>query len=1015
MANNSRDAGGWGGRRGFWLTLLCLVAVLALLFPASFHPDRVIFSNDGPLGLTSSQAFDFRELLTGGWQDLNWLGFNMGAVSPNITAGLMLTLGPVYYAKFYAPLSMLILGLAAWLFLRQLGFGAAACGLGALAAALNMNIFSNVCWGLGSRALTIAMGFLALAALTTRATRQFWLKAMLAGLAVGMAVMEGADNGALLSFYIAAFVLWQAWLESGAPALRVGRGVARVALVALLAGFMATQAIITLIGVGVKGVSGAAPEERDRTEQWDWATQWSLPKIEMLRVIIPGLFGYRMDTPGGGNYWGTVGQQPGWEQHRMGFSRHSGAGEYAGVLVILVAALAIAQSCRRNGGPFTPLERKWIWFWAAAAGISLLLAFGRHAPFYRLIYALPYFSTMRNPMKYMHFFHLAAIILFAFGVQGLVRGYWQAAGAAAGALAKGKAVVVPAARGWWKGQPFEAKWNRACLVLVGLSLLGALIYLKARPAVEGYLRSTGFEDPTLAGQIFSFSLGEVGMFLVLLIAAVALVGLILRGKFAGPRSRWAVALMGLFVIADLARANRPWILAVDYKHKLGSNPVVDLMRVKPYERRVSLPPFGVQGEAGQMQNLLAQLYQIEWTQHVFPHFNIQALEVTQLSRKPLDYVEYEDRTFGPLALSKEPRLRARHWELTNTRYLLGLAGLASFFNDMAPGQFRIVTNFMLDYKPGVTRPRTLEDFTAVPRPDGPLALIDFTGVLPRARLYTQWQISTNDEVTLRTLSGSVLLRTNDLANFPALLARLRSPAEPACAFLWSQFSAQAVGVLTNAAATLQQQQTALVDELNTLLQRVPLYEPQRFAGVSLSEATRTLLARNPQGQARDRLNRLLLQDLFPSELAKTPADLTFNPAQTVLVADEVAPPQAAGTPPPAGTVEITSYAPKRVELAAKTEAPAVLLLNDRFDRFEPAWKVSVDGREARMLRCNYAMRGVQLEPGAHTVVFSFEPAIRGFHTTRAALALAVALLAALVVLARRERVAEPPATVSKPA
>ena len=45
-----------------------------------------------------------------------------------------------------------------------------------------------------------------------------------------------------------------------------------------------------------------------KEKQWNFATQWSLSKAETLRVLIPGLFGYRMDTPEGGNYWGKVGQ-----------------------------------------------------------------------------------------------------------------------------------------------------------------------------------------------------------------------------------------------------------------------------------------------------------------------------------------------------------------------------------------------------------------------------------------------------------------------------------------------------------------------------------------------------------------------------------------------------------------------------------------------------------------------------------------------------------------------------------
>ena len=147
---------------------------------------------------------------------------------------------------------------------------------------------------------------------------------------------------------------------------------------------------------------------------------WSLPKVETLRVIIPGLFGYRMDAPDGGNYWGSVGQEPGNPQ-----SRHSGSGEYAGVLVVLVALWGLFRSTRPKDCPFSDTERRMIKFWAVAAAISLLLAFGRHTPFYQIIYQLPYFSTVRNPIKFMHPFELAILVLFGYGLQGLWRRYLE--------------------------------------------------------------------------------------------------------------------------------------------------------------------------------------------------------------------------------------------------------------------------------------------------------------------------------------------------------------------------------------------------------------------------------------------------------------------------------------------------------------------------------------------------------------------------------------------------------------
>lgn len=96
---------------------------------------------------------------------------------------------------------------------------------------------------------------------------------------------------------------------------------------------------------------------------------------------------------------------------------------------------------------------------------------------------------------------------------------------------------------------------------------------------------------------------------------------------------------------------------------------------------------------------------------------------------------------------------------------------------------------------------------------------------------------------------------------------------------------------------------------------------------------------------------------------------------------------AAAAPGAVARAEIRAYGPRRVAIAAVTDAPAYLVLTDTW---YPGWSVRVDGREARLLRADHAFRAVSLEPGAHDVEFVFFP--RGFW-----MALAVSLLAAAVV------------------
>src|SRR5256885_2740512 len=106
--------------------------------------------------------------------------------------------------------------------------------------------------------------------------------------------MDGFDVGAIYSFYVAAFVLFQALMTQGATAKKIAKGLGRVALVAVCAALIAAQALSMLIGTQIKGVVGMEQDKQSKEARWAEATSASLRKVEALRIIIPGLFGYRM-------------------------------------------------------------------------------------------------------------------------------------------------------------------------------------------------------------------------------------------------------------------------------------------------------------------------------------------------------------------------------------------------------------------------------------------------------------------------------------------------------------------------------------------------------------------------------------------------------------------------------------------------------------------------------------------------------------------------------------------------
>jgi hypothetical protein len=756
--------------------------------------------------------------------------------------------------------------------------------LGGLAAALNSSFFSASCWGVGTHAVTVGTSYLAMGLLVDKSGRFRVVKTALAGLMVGFGVTEGADIGALFSMAVAAFVIYQAWFGQGAPAARIGKGIMNVILIACFAVLFAAQAVTTLIGTQIQGIAGTQQDTQTKQQHWDFATQWSLPKREALGFAIPGVFGYRMDRADGGAYWGAVGRDPNWDRYFAngkqgpapgGSMRFSGGGIYSGILVILVGAWAAAQSLRKRNSLLTPEARRNIWFLLVVFLISLLLAFGRFAPFYQFFYALPYFSTIRNPAKFCYFCNWAILILFAYGVDGLYRAYVT--------MPNGKGKFVRKSLGdWWHNvRGFDRRWTLVCAGMVAACALGWLIFGSSSDAFIAYLQEVQF-DPAMAALIQKFTVGQIGVFLLFFAAAVCVVTVIIAGLLRGERGKWAGVLLGLLLVVDLGRANLPWIITWDYKQKYASNPIIDELRKAPYEHRVAGLPrwlsqvFRLPARLGEEEQYLRQLYGIEWTQHHFLYYNIQSLDVIQMPRMPEDLAAYEG-IFMPGSAADLPKI-TRHWQLTNTRYLLGAAGFLDLLNqqfDPSQHRFRIAQRFDIVPKPGIDRPTKLEDLTATVNTNGAFALFELTSVLPRAHLYSNWQVTTNNEATLQALAS-------------------------------------------------------------------------------------------------------------PS----------FDPINTVLVAPGIspAPPTASKE---AGEVEFSSYAPKDIVLNATAATHSILLLNDRLDK---GWKVFVDGQENPLLRCNFIMRGVELNTGRHKVEFRYVPPRDAFYVSLTAVGLSVVLWVILLAI-----------------
>ncbi len=127
--------------------------------------------------------------------------------------------------------------------------------------------------------------------------------------------------------------------------------------------------------------------------QYDYATSWSLHPLEMLTFLVPHAFGFGKDL-----YYGF-----------MPFTDYP---NYLGVFVILGAIAAVTLARTR----FTK-------FLICLALISTLVSFGKFFPvlYGPLFKIFPYFDKFRVPVMILIVQQLAFVLLFAIGIDAVLR------------------------------------------------------------------------------------------------------------------------------------------------------------------------------------------------------------------------------------------------------------------------------------------------------------------------------------------------------------------------------------------------------------------------------------------------------------------------------------------------------------------------------------------------------------------------------------------------------------------
>jgi hypothetical protein len=73
------------------------------------------------------------------------------------------------------------------------------------------------------------------------------------------------------------------------------------------------------------------------------------------------------------------------------------------------------------------------------------------------------------------------------------------------------------------------------------------------------------------------------------------------------------------------------------------------------------------------------------------------------------------------------------------------------------------------------------------------------------------------------------------------------------------------------------------------------------------------------------------------------------------------------------TIILDSYKPNHLKYTSKNSNEGLAVFSEMY--YKNGWKATIDGKEAGILRANYALRALQIPAGKHTIDFKFEPQV----------------------------------------
>ncbi len=800
------------------LCALMVVILFCVFWPALFSTETLFSADQSPTTLIQDYQAKLRAAFTGDWvPDSLGVGSGGRAVHPTKLLGILFP--PMWYHVGTYLFDALLLFCAFMFCMRDKQRSWVVSGLPALSIAFSGYAFSLISAGHRGQFHMMPYAVFLLGCIDRGMARRSPFYFGMAGLCVGFGMAGQPDVMLLFCILAGSYAIFRLIAEW--RALPVGR---YPLIVACAKGVILAAVIVAALSVSVFGslFKTTLPHRESlrgetKEQQWEYCTNWSLPPEEILEFVAPCIYGIETQDEDG-PYWGRLGRAMNWGKTKQGLINLRQHTVYMGVLQLVFAVFAVAVAVRTrrfragtlddDGVPSVGTEmgtsRADVFFWAGAFLLTVLLALGRYFPLYRLVFMVPYLNKIRCPVKWLHLSEVALAFLFAFGLSAFFK------------MLRERVVSKPEKRSkrtvHTDSQKMTFLWSAGvCIVMAVLLFSGTGVAGVCKGSLGCYWGSLGFEKQSaLLMRVMIGSLRH-GAFLFLIGSGVFAVA-----AWQG-RKKWCAPLLKgvLFVVvcSDLTIVAKRYINTRDVRVFHDNNVIAERILADEEMGRVS-DQLTTRGK-----------FDPRWTS--LRNNGVDFLEPMQREVPlPSEYGEF----FG--ALQANP---LRLWQITNTRYVLG--PMSKLENLLKHPSFEAVEYF------DVIGGRLISSVKGRAQN----VLVKFSGALPRALVYHDWQ-------------------QIDADNALALL------------------------------------------------------------GTS-----------------------------------------TWHPEKTVLVTGGISA-SAQGLPP--SPARVVKYGYTKVVVEVDNDSPGVLLLNDKYD---PDWRVRVDGVRGSVLCCNSIMRGVEVPAGKHTVVFTYRP------------------------------------------